>query len=208
MDRCFLGLSLPPSLTASLLETVGSLASPPTKAPSPFHLTPEANLHLTLKFLGDTTSLQIQSLCEGLPTFHPYLELPSIRVHGVGAFPSPQSPKAVFAGIGIGTGTTSLVTLGNALDQLCEPLGFTPETRARIPHITLARVRSEADDEHRAQLGSWLQRFDSTPLGLLFDAQSPSGSEETLLCLYRSHLRPSGSHYERLCHVPLGRENQ
>ena len=207
MDRCFLGLSLPTPLTASLLKTLEFLTlSPQTKAPSPFHLTPAANLHLTLKFLGDTTSLQIQSLCEKLPSFSPQLKLPSIRVHGVGAFPSPQSPKAVFAGIGIGT--TSLVSLGGALDQFCEPLGFTPETRARIPHITLARLQSEPCDQHQALLHSWLHRFDSTPLGILFDAQSSSGFEEVLLCLYRSRRRPTGSHYERLCHVPLERENR
>ena len=206
MNRCFLGLSVPPTVRTSLITAQAHLSELEPPLPSPPRLTSEANFHLTLKFLGATTDAQLQTLSNELPSFGHALNLPSITVQGVGAFPNPEGPKSLFASIG--AGSESLVSLGSKVDQLCAPIGFKPETRPRVPHITLARLRAAPPDPERGGVHAWLAHFKNTPFGLLTDPQTPGTTSETTLVLYRSELQAIGATYERLCCAPLVLDRQ
>jgi 2'-5' RNA ligase len=67
-----------------------------------------------------------------------------LRVSGLGAFPTPRRPKILWAGIT--EGAESLVRLYDKLEVKLLDLGcYRKEERGYTPHLTLGRVKSEAD---------------------------------------------------------------
>ena len=97
------------------------------------------NLHITLRFLGDidpkriTTISLIQSAIKATRNIAPfYLQLHTIRF-----FPSPTAPRAIAADI---IPISELFELANTLEKVAAKLGFTPETKPYLPHLTLGRI--------------------------------------------------------------------
>jgi 2'-5' RNA ligase len=100
---------------------------------------PGDNLHLTLKFLGDVDNREIPKVCDcvrqccdGVEPFH-------LHLRGAGAFPDPTRPRVVYAGVE--DGGDSLTTIVAAMESALADLGFKPEPRDYIPHLTLGRTR-------------------------------------------------------------------
>ena len=96
-------------------------------------------LHVTLKFLGQTEEDAIQGIqeriakaCAGITPF-------SIKLKGMGAFPSLSNIRVVWVGIENGD---PLEKIARALDASMAELGFREEKRGFKPHLTLARMRS------------------------------------------------------------------
>jgi 2'-5' RNA ligase len=108
------------------------------------------SMHLTLKFLGNidtgliggiTTALE--EACRGI---HPF----SLKISGLGVFPSANRVRVVWVGL---TGETeTLAQLQKRIDDSLAPLGFTAEARPFTPHLTLARVREQAKPDERQVL--------------------------------------------------------
>jgi 2'-5' RNA ligase len=148
------------------------------------------NLHLTLKFLGDSTLElvpQINSAIEEAVSHRSAFLLPLI---GLGAFPHARRPTVIWAG---SPATGPVMEIAAALEQQLEMLGYRPERRAYHPHVTLARVRSKPPDE----LAELLEQNASTDFGTA-DVHSVE--------LYQSELRPEGPRYTVLSRVELGGE--
>lgn len=198
MPRCFIALPIPPATRQALLRVQLHLMDSEFAATCPLRPTPESNLHLTLKFLGDTTDAQLHQLTEHLEELASRVALPTVHARGVGAFPSPTAPRAVFAEIV--QGVSSLQQLGTHLDELCLPLGFAPETRRRHPHITLARVKGRPRGQPPTPLTPWLQGQQDVPFGPLCEEPGPNAP---LLTLYTSELGPEGAVYHPLHSYPL-----
>ncbi len=97
------------------------------------------NVHLTLKFLGDVREevlgdlhAALEEVCAGHAPF-------DVELAGLGAFPSAQRARVLWAGVG--TGFEELRSLAADLDEALSPLGFEREERPYTPHLTLGRVR-------------------------------------------------------------------
>jgi 2'-5' RNA ligase len=101
-------------------------------------------LHITLLFLGEVDDRELHSVCRavkevaaGEPPF-------SMRVSGLGAFPTLRHPKIAWAGIE--EGSEQLKRLYSKLEEKMLDLGcYRKEERGYTPHLTLGRVKSEAD---------------------------------------------------------------
>ena len=98
---------------------------------------PARNIHLTLKFLGDVSSANLESLqktiqveCENYPPFE-------VSIGGVGAFPSSHRPRVIWVGV---TAPEVLPALQHGLENCVSRLGYPPEERPFSPHLTLGRV--------------------------------------------------------------------
>lgn len=96
-------------------------------------------LHVTLKFLGQTEEglvpdieTRIGRACSGISPF-------TIRLKGMGAFPSLSNIRVVWVGIENGE---PLGRIAEALEDSMAELGFANENRGFVPHLTLARMRS------------------------------------------------------------------
>lgn len=102
------------------------------------------SLHITLLFLGEVDDRELHSVCRavkdvaaGEPPF-------PLRVSGVGAFPTPRRPKVLWAGIT--DGANELRRIYGSLEGKMLDLGcYRREERSYTPHLTLGRVKSEAD---------------------------------------------------------------
>jgi 2'-5' RNA ligase len=102
------------------------------------------NLHVSLLFLGEVDDRELHSVCravkEAAATEPPF----PLRVSGVGAFPTPRRPKILWAGIT--DGAEALKRLYDKLEAKLLDLGcYRKEERGFTPHLTLGRVKGEAD---------------------------------------------------------------
>lgn len=118
------------------------------------------NIHLTLKFLGETETGKIENIknilnkiCEGAAAF-------SMQCCGLGVFPS--LPKARVVWIGINKGKEQVINLADNIDNETEKLGFKKELRSFTPHITIARLKS-SQNIHKIE--SKLEKFGNKEFG-------------------------------------------
>ncbi|OAI52784.1 hypothetical protein AYO47_05960 [Planctomyces sp. SCGC AG-212-M04] len=144
------------------------------------------NLHITLKFLGDTQRSQVDKIANVVRSATASIPAHEIELVGLGAFPNVNRPSVVWVGI---RPTDHLKQIAAELDRLLEPFGFLPETRPFHPHLTLAYVKGPAPG-----LGEMVQEGRDIPFGRAI---------VSAVDLYQSELTPSGSRYTSLAKVPL-----
>lgn len=145
------------------------------------------NLHLTLKFLGDTPRRQVDEIANAVQLATISVPVHEIELVGLGAFPNVARPSVVWAGI---RPADHLKHITAELDRLLEPLGFMPETRGFHPHLTLARVKGPA-----AGLGEMIVEGRDINFGKATIAR---------VDLYQSEPTPTGSRYTSLATAALG----
>lgn len=170
--RLFLGVPLPAPVREQLqAELLPSLARLSLRA------TPPANLHATLRFLGDTGDAAAARIDDALAR-HP-LPLPfTVELAGLGAFPRPGRASVLW--LGFGEGREALVALADAVSAALAEVGTPPDPRPFHPHVTLARARSPLD------LSVGIER--------LPPVTAPFTVEEVVL--FRSHLGSGAPRYE------------
>jgi 2'-5' RNA ligase len=150
-----------------------------------------ASIHLTLKFLGDIAEAQVPAIHRALETAARMEAAFTLTVEGLGVFPDVRAPRVIWVGL-TGEGPR-LQALAAGVEATVAPLGFPTEARPFAPHLTLARVKERGRDVGRALAGSRLLEQPHR-VGVL---------PVTAIALMRSELKPSGSVYTELCHVPL-----
>jgi 2'-5' RNA ligase len=146
--RCFIAIELPDGVKRGLRELQAQLkagSSAPVKWVDP------ANIHLTLKFLGnvaadrlDEISSAMTEAARGTPPF-------SLEIKELGVFPNPRRVQIIW--VGLGGEVDKLARLQQRIESGLEKLGFPPEGRRFTPHLTLARVRDQATPSEREKLG-------------------------------------------------------
>lgn len=103
--------------------------------------TPES-MHVTLLFLGEVNEREIVPVCRAVESVAGREPPFTLRVSGVGAFPTPRRPKTVWAGIT--DGATELQRLYELLEEKLLDMGcYRKEERGYTPHLTLGRVKAE-----------------------------------------------------------------
>jgi 2'-5' RNA ligase len=97
------------------------------------------NLHVTLKFLGDTEERLIPEISKIMARCVSGIKPFDIEFRGLGAFPSVSRISVVWVGM---QNAEILSEISQRLDDSLAILGFAREKRTFSPHLTLARVRS------------------------------------------------------------------
>ncbi len=142
-----------------------------------------ANVHLTLKFLGEVKETGIVKISDAIRviSFEPY----EITVGRVSAN-NPRRPRVVWARV-IDRGESA--ALQKRIEDALEPLGFPRENRPFTPHLTLARVKE----------------FDPSLLPILESLKDREfgTSRVTGFALKKSTLTPKGPIYENLLEVGM-----
>jgi RNA 2',3'-cyclic 3'-phosphodiesterase len=144
-------------------------------------------LHVTLKFLGDTQSTLIPNVAQVLQETAAAEAAFNIRLVGTGAFPHLGRPSVIWAGL---QQAAPLVQMQGRLEQALEPLGFARESRPFHPHLTLARVKARPPHE----LTEIVKQHEFTDFGM------------AAICsveLYQSELKPQGPQYTVLQSMAL-----
>ncbi len=133
--RSFIAIPIP----AALQKSAGHLVQRLEVSSSGIKWVPQDNLHLTLKFLGDVDNREIPRVCGVVRECCAPSEPFEMLVSGVGAFPDPNRPRVVYAGIT--EGGEALKAIVDRLEVELAKLGFKPEARDYVPHLTLGRAR-------------------------------------------------------------------
>jgi len=96
-------------------------------------------LHLTLKFLGDIDESDVVAIASGIEQSVSGVRPFSLKLTGMGAFPSMSNIRVVWVGI---QDAKELMTIAERLDGLLENVGFEKDRKGFRPHLTIARTRS------------------------------------------------------------------
>jgi 2'-5' RNA ligase len=138
MLRLFVALLLPDEAKAELGRLVDRLKPLATGV----KWVEPVNLHLTLKFLGDTTEEKLAAISVAIG--EAVKENPKVTVDlaKCGAFPNLKRPRVIWAGC---DGIEPAAVMAKEIDRRMRKFGFEKEKRRFSAHLTLGRVRDRAD---------------------------------------------------------------
>ena len=187
--RCFVAVELPMSLqdtvegsTIEMRERIGS---------DIVRWVPGRNIHLTLKFLGDTATSSLERIRASIEAVVVRFEPFEVAVGGFGAFPSHRNPRVLWLGL---TAPQVLASLHREVDLATVRLGYTSDGRGFSPHLTVGRVRQNIAATDVQRIRSELERTKIGEIGRwTVDAVQ----------LFRSEPLPSGSVYTKLFSAAL-----
>jgi len=186
--RLFTGLDLSPEVAGRLADLVERLRPAARIAWSP-----PANLHITTKFIGEWPDERLAELKTALAALPARAAIP-VRIHHLGFFPNPHSPRIFWCGID----APGLAELAGDTDRATAALGVAAETRAFSPHLTLARINLHKTPAARPPALQPLREAIAGLPELEFGRFVAAG-----FYLYQSQLRPGGSVYTKLAEFPF-----
>jgi len=102
-----------------------------------------SNLHVTLKFLGDTSRAQLPDIRRAVDDAITGEVAAPARLVGLGAFPNAARPSVLWVGL---QQADHLIRIATRLDSACDALGFAREPREFVPHLTLMRFKTRPAD--------------------------------------------------------------
>ncbi len=185
--RTFLAIDLPSEMHKTIAQKQESLRR---ELPQ-INWVKSENLHITLKFLGDTPEGTIDELKQvvqqAVKNISPFV----ITVRGFGVFPDKRAPRTIWTGIDCEQ--SALEDLALQVESSVMSLGFPEEKKAFRPHLTLARIKKD-----NLAIGQAIQKS-----GILTDPFVFGRLLVEQVTLFKSDLRPTGSVYTKLWAVPL-----
>jgi len=142
--RTFIALEIPHAVKQQLQALQDRLKELPSlrEQPSLLRWTNTQNLHLTLRFLGETEESRRHLLQNGLTAIAARHDPFSLSPSGLGCFRSWSNLRVLW--VGIEGDAEALMALQADLESLARQVGFPPERNRFSPHITLARTARNA----------------------------------------------------------------
>ena len=174
--RLFIGLRPPGAIRDVLSATMDGVENARWQS--------DEQLHITLRFIGEVTAPVADDIALAMS------RVDAVRIEcalsGVGQFDHRGRPHSIWAGL---TPHEGLAHLHRKLDRLLVTLGLSPEGRAFLPHITLARLNGSS-----GPVAPWLAAHATL-------SSAPFACDALLL--FESHLGRSGATYEAVARQPL-----
>ncbi len=146
------------------------------------------NIHITLKFLGDTEEYLIDEIEKIMKDAVKETKPFNIQLKGTGVFPNTDYIKVVWIGI---EHRDQAGAIAHKIDEQLAKIGFKKEKRGFSPHLTIARVRSAKNKEKLVQV---IEKYNDVEFA---DLQIDS------IKLKKSDLIPKGPIYTTLKEIKL-----
>ncbi|MBN1861170.1 MAG: RNA 2',3'-cyclic phosphodiesterase [Candidatus Thermoplasmatota archaeon] len=144
------------------------------------------NIHITIKFLGDTDEQHIDTIeqcmkgsVQGVTPF-------PITLRGTGVFPNTKYVKVLWVGI---TDAGRIAPIAQTIDAALVPLGFPKEQRGFSPHLTVGRVKTARNKDRLLRVVEQ------------YNIEEFTVQEVHALVLKKSDLTPKGPIYSTLREV-------
>jgi 2'-5' RNA ligase len=102
---------------------------------------PEENLHLTLRFLGETNENKIDRITKAITEASIKRQF-EFSVKDTGIFGSSYRPKVIWFGI---TPKEDLQKLAGLINQSLSRIGYTNDRQNFVPHLTAGRIKELSD---------------------------------------------------------------
>ncbi len=142
------------------------------------------NLHLTLRFLGDTQQGNVTELISGMDGIAQQQASFDAVPGELGGFPTLRRGQAIWVSVGEEGDDQVLLPLQKQVERLARRLGWQRQRQVFKPHITLARVRGRGQRGRFGENGPPRvpeQRFQITGMTLLHSDLTPAGAEYHVL---------------------------
>ena len=179
-ERLFLAIELSDSARKGLTERVRAMSARAAKA----RWTPVDNIHVTLKFLGETPPERKAAVVEAMERAAANARPFEVSIAGVRIIRRRGAPRMVWATIA--DAQDQLRQLHERTEQSLERSGFPRDGRSFSPHVTLARVRDGIAPWERRLLDEWASAQRSlAPIALAVED----------VVLMKSELKPGGAQY-------------
>ncbi len=182
--RAFIAIDLSAEIQRRLDDVVHNYKE--QLASIPIRWVAAANIHLTLKFLGDVSVSNLNMLTDLIQTEISGHHQFDISVGGSGAFPNIRQPRIIWVGV---EAPAELTAIQNGIEATTGRLGYAREERAFSPHLTLGRVSRNATSQ---EIKAITKALDATKVGFL----GVTCVEK--VHLYRSDLQPNGAMYTQI----------
>ena len=176
------------NLDAAVKQAIAEAVEPLRASERAVSWVAEANLHLTLRFLGEQPAELVSPLAEALRGVAAEVPAHALTLGGFGAFPTIRRPRVLWLGVQANVASAALY---QKVDDACASLGLGREARDFHPHVTLGRVRPRSTPSP-ATLADAARLLDTTWM-----------TPVTSVDLMSSRLGPGGARYERLLAAPL-----
>jgi 2'-5' RNA ligase len=141
----------------------------------------QENVHLTLKFLGETPTTQVEDIVNALAEARLGIMPFDLVMEGMGIFGSSYQPRVIWFGIKEDKQMSNLVE--NIFNEL-ELVGFERDRQNFVPHLTVGRIKEIGDKKH------FQEKLDNIKPGHI---QTDRVEE---FYLFESILQPEGPVYE------------
>ena len=148
-----------------------------------------AQLHLTMKFLGHTPESAINDVIDHIEKITPNMNPFDLKIEETGCFPVPTRPRILW--LGLKGNLVLLKSMVESIENVLEPLGFPKESRDILPHITLARIKYP--QKHTPNVDPFLK-----------SSYDPIDFPVDRMQFFSSELLPSGAVHTILKTFPLG----
>ncbi len=185
--RTFIAIELPPELKENIFSRTDSLR----EVARSVKWVAADNLHITLKFLGNTPEEQlpeIEKAVRGAVSMHQAFDM---VFTGAGAFPesSRKPPRVIWVGV---EAPETLFKIQSSVDTAMAALGYEPESRSYSPHLTIGRVKQPP---RGGLLRREIDALEKEPFGSVHVQE---------ISMMKSTLHPAGARYDRIFSVSLG----
>ena len=97
-----------------------------------------SNLHLSIKFIGQTPETSVSEIIDNISSITSNIEPFKIDIKGTGCFPINIRPKTLW--LGVSGELKPLEDLVLKVENKLFKIGFSKEEKQFIPHITIARI--------------------------------------------------------------------
>jgi 2'-5' RNA ligase len=182
--RAFVALRI----SADVESAIAKFVDPLRELRSGIRWVRQANMHLTLRFLGGAVERNLllpfdQALNQISRQISPFM----LHARETGAFPNLDRPRTIW----IGLVSEQLIRLAQQVEGAAVQAGFVPEGRPYTPHLTIGRVR----DLHGWQrIRQVLRESPNQDFGSMLISE---------MILYRSILGGEAAQYQALARYPL-----
>lgn len=181
--RAFIAVDIP--VSQKVTEIINEL----NKTQIDAKLVETENMHLTLKFLGDTDENLVdeieKTIKESTKNTNPF----EITLKNLGVFPNQNYIKVAWIGV---ENAEPLKQIAETIDTKLKNLGFEKEKRPFSAHLTIARIKSAKNKEKLIQL---INKYENTEFQKI---------KINKVILKKSTLTPEGPIYTNLKEIQLG----